>query len=78
MRHLQKTLCLTLLFLIHAVVGTQASQPQPQPPPKGMMMLTIFLRHDQSKTLDEINQHLKQTGFDQKFPPAEAEVVSGT
>jgi hypothetical protein len=47
-----------------------------QPAAKGMMMLTILLKHDQSKTLDEINQHLKQTGFTEKFPPADAEVVS--
>ncbi|MGC2697429.1 MAG: hypothetical protein WA738_16705 [Candidatus Angelobacter sp.] len=26
---------------------------------KGMMMVTIFLKYDQSKTLDEIEQHLK-------------------
>ncbi len=42
----------------------------------GMMMLTIFLRHDESKTLDEINAHLKQTGFDKNFPPPGVEVVS--
>ncbi len=41
-----------------------------------MMMLTIFLRHDESKTLDEINAHSKQTGFDKNFPPAGVEVVS--
>ena len=41
-----------------------------------MMMLTIFLRHDQSKTLDEIHAHLKQTGFDKNFPPAGTDVVS--
>jgi hypothetical protein len=28
------------------------------------------------KTLDEINQHLKQTGFTEKFPPTDTEVVS--
>ncbi len=28
-----------------------------------MEMLTIFLRHDQAKTLDEINNHLKSTGW---------------
>ena len=39
-------------------------------------MLTIFLKHDQSKTLDEINQHLKRTGFTEKFPPSDAEIVS--
>jgi len=44
--------------------------------PKGVMLLTIFLRHDESKTLDEINAHLKQTGFDQNFPPPGVEVVS--
>jgi hypothetical protein len=49
---------------------------QPAAPAKGMMMLTIFLRHNQSKTLDEINAHLKQTGFDRNFPPAGVEVVS--
>ena len=42
----------------------------------GTMMLTIFLKHDQSKTLDEIQAHLKQTGFDRNFPPAGTEVVS--
>jgi hypothetical protein len=40
------------------------------------MMLTIFLRHDQSKTLDEIGQHLDQTGFWKNFPPEGVEVVS--
>ena len=42
----------------------------------GMEMLTIFLRHDESKTVTEINQHLKETGFFDKFPPQGVEVVS--
>jgi hypothetical protein len=41
-----------------------------------MLMLTIFLRHDQSKTLEEIQAHLKQTGFYANFPPEGVEVVS--
>jgi hypothetical protein len=40
------------------------------------MMLTIFLRHDETKTLDEINAHLDRTGFHKNFPPAGVEVVS--
>jgi len=44
--------------------------------PQGTMLLTVFLRHDESKTLDEINAHLKQTGFDKNFPPPGVEVVS--
>jgi hypothetical protein len=39
-------------------------------------MLTIFLRHDQAKTVDEINSHLKQTGWFRDFPPAGVEIVS--
>ncbi|HTO99096.1 MAG TPA: hypothetical protein VMK66_18725 [Myxococcales bacterium] len=45
-------------------------------PPTGGMLLTIFLRHDQSKTLDEIRAHLDKTGFIARFPPAGVEVVS--
>jgi hypothetical protein len=40
------------------------------------ILLTIFLRHDQSKTLDEINDHLKKTGWYDKFPPQGVEIVS--
>ena len=40
------------------------------------LLLTIFLRHDQSKTLEDINAHLRQTGFYTKFPPPGIEVVS--
>src|ERR1700730_11017147 len=32
----------------------------------GTFLLTIFLRHDQSKTLDQINQHLKDSGYFKK------------
>jgi hypothetical protein len=42
------------------------------------ILLTIFLRHDQSKTLDEINEALKRTGFREKFPPAASTSSAGT
>jgi len=41
-----------------------------------MEMLTVFLRHDETKTLDEINQHLKSTGWYKNFPPPGVEVIS--
>lgn len=50
--------------------------PAQQPGADGKIMLTVFLRHDQSKTLDEINQHLEQTGFRRNFPPQGVEIVS--
>jgi hypothetical protein len=48
----------------------------PAPAAQDTFMLTIFLRHDQSKTLDQLQQHLKETGFDQAFPPEGIEIVS--
>jgi hypothetical protein len=51
--------------------GQGASQAE-----KGSILLTVFLRHDQSKTLGEINERLKQNGYYQKFPPEGVEVVS--
>ena len=49
---------------------------EPARSPSDAMLLTIFLRHDQSKTLDEINAHLRQAGYYEKFPPQGIEVVS--
>jgi hypothetical protein len=43
---------------------------------EGKIMLTVFLRHDQSKTVDEINEHLEKTGFRKNFPPPDVEIVS--
>jgi hypothetical protein len=42
----------------------------------GKIMLTVILRHDQSKTLDEIDDHLAKTGFIKNFPPDGVEIVS--
>jgi hypothetical protein len=42
----------------------------------GKITLTVILRHDQSKTLDEIDDHLAKTGFIKSFPPDGVEIVS--
>lgn len=44
--------------------------------PPGTTMLTIFLRHDQTKTVSQINDHLKETCWFRDFPPAGIEVAS--
>jgi len=54
----------------------QAPSAPSAPPQSDAILLTIFLRHDQSKTLDEINEHLKQTGWYDKFPPKGVDIVS--
>jgi hypothetical protein len=50
--------------------------PAQEPGADGKIMLTVFLRHDQSKTVDEINDHLEKTGFRKNFPPEGVEIVS--
>jgi multidrug efflux pump subunit AcrB len=79
-RHLRATLVvvpLALALLLGAAGLAQAPAASAVPAQdKGKMMLTIFLKHDQSMTLEEIQKHLEKTGFSQKFPPPDVEVVS--
>ena len=42
------------------------------------MLLTIFLRHDQSNNLDTIQTRLKAAGWWDAFPPEGVEIVSWT
>jgi hypothetical protein len=57
-------------------LAVTAPMPAGPTPTAGSVLVTIFLRHDQSKTLDQINDELAKTGFKQKFPPPGIEVVS--
>ncbi|KJC42948.1 hypothetical protein UP09_17685 [Bradyrhizobium sp. LTSP885] len=40
------------------------------------VMVTIFLKHDQSRPLSELNAQLERQGFYKAFPPEGIEVVS--
>ena len=42
------------------------------------MLLTVFLKHDQSRPLAELNAQLAKQGFYKAFPPPGVEVVSWT
>jgi hypothetical protein len=60
-----------------------AQQPATTPAPqttadagKSTFLLTIFLKHDESKTLDQINAQLRDQGYYKAFPPSGIEVVS--
>jgi hypothetical protein len=64
-------------------IGPAGAQQAPSASPipnaesdKGSILLTVFLRHDQSKPLDQINAELRQQGYYKAFPPAGIEVVS--
>jgi hypothetical protein len=85
MLHWKTVVRLFSLLLLLALIGMAQNQPAAPSAPaaspqagaqKGMMMLTIFLRHDESKTLDQINADLKAHGYFDNFPPKDVEVVS--
>ena len=40
------------------------------------MLLTVFLRHDQSNNLDAVQTKLKEAGWWDRFPPDGVEIVS--
>jgi hypothetical protein len=44
--------------------------------PENAVLLTIFLKHDQSRPLSELNAQLDRQGYYKAFPPAGIEVVS--
>src|SRR5271163_2007438 len=44
--------------------------------PDNAVLLTIFLRHDQSRPLGELNAQLAKQGFYKAFPPPGVEIVS--
>ena len=60
--------------------SAQAPTPTPAntgtPTPDNAVMLTIFLKHDQSRPLAELNAQLEKQGFYKAFPPDGVEVVS--
>ena len=63
------TLLWCLLFVPVVLAAQEATD-------DGKIMLTVILRYDQSKTLDEIDDHLAKTGFIKNFPPEGVEIVS--
>ena len=60
--------------------SAQAPSPTPTntaaPTPDNAVMLTIFLKHDQSRPLAELNAQLEKQGFYKAFPPDGVEGVS--
>ena len=69
------------ILLVQADAARAQTPAQPRPPegapaPPTTMLLTVFLKHDQAKTLNEINEQLFRNGYYDKFPPEGIEVVS--
>jgi hypothetical protein len=62
--------------LVGGSVAAEAQSPSIPPLPKDYVLLTIFLKHDQSKSLSEINSILKDRNWMRDFPPPGVEVES--
>lgn len=69
-------------FSLHASAQTtppQTASPPAEnaaPTPDNAVMLTVFLKHDQSRPLSELNAQLQRQGYYKAFPPDGVEVVS--
>jgi hypothetical protein len=81
MRH-KRVLLTALAVLATAILfnGETGAQTTPTetaaPTPDNAVMITIFLKHDQSRPLGELNAQLERQGYYKAFPPAGIEVVS--
>ena len=77
-----KALLTAALVLASAVMFNAGSEAQNVPQstatatPDNAVLLTIFLKHDQSRPLSELNAQLEKQGFYKAFPPTGVEVVS--
>ena len=67
----------SLGFDSNAVAQTTAAPAEnAAPTADNAVMLTIFLKHDQSRPLTELNAQLDKQGYYKAFPPPGTEVVS--
>ena len=64
------------LLLAPGAAAQTAPNAAATPTPDNAVMLTIFLKHDQSRPLGELNAELEKQGFYKAFPPDGVEVVS--
>ena len=65
-----------LAFNFAACAQTAAPAENAAPTADNAVMLTIFLKHDQSRPLGELNAQLEKQGYYKAFPPPGIEVVS--
>lgn len=83
MRSQIATFAISALLAAGAFDHAAKAQTTPAPPagsasatPDNAILLTVFLRHDQSRPLAELNAQLSKQGFYKAFPPPGIEVIS--
>jgi hypothetical protein len=83
LRRLIHPMCAVVFLVSVTAMSAQApAAPSATPQPvadashPGTFLLTVFLRHDESKTVTQINEELKRNGWYKNFPPKGVEIVS--
>jgi hypothetical protein len=64
------------VLLTASQASAENAPPVAAAPENGGFLLTVFLKHDQSKPLEQLDTQLRQQGFYKAFPPPGVEVVS--
>ena len=81
---MRRLICYAMATAMLASGFTASALAQAAPPPSenatatpdNAIMLTIFLKHDETRPLAELNAQLEKQGFYKAFPPPGVEVVS--
>ena len=68
--------CLTLNSSARTQTLTATPTDNATPTPDNAVMITVFLKHDQSRPLSELNAQLEKQGYYKAFPPPGVEIVS--
>ena len=79
-----RTAVLAGVLALSSGAAAQTAPPQAASPPAenaaptadNAVMLTVLLKHDQSRPLSELNAQLQRQGYYKAFPPEGVEVVS--
>lgn len=64
------------IFNSDTLAQTTPSESAAAPTADNAVMITVFLKHDQSRPLGELNAQLEKQGYYKAFPPPGVEVVS--
>lgn len=67
---------LAIIVSCFALAGAQPNDAARKTQAADAILLTVFLHHDQAKTLDEINKLQDEQGMYKSFPPPGTSVVS--
>jgi hypothetical protein len=68
--------CLTLNSSARTQTTPEAATNNAAPTPENAVMLTVFLKHDETRPLSELNAQLEKQGYYKAFPPPGVEIVS--